>query len=148
MLKDELMERLYHFFGKEDNTSLVAVPANDEQIADAELRLHVTFHADYIQFIKAFGGGYAGLPVHAFSNGNVFGNETVVELTMEFRQQFMGSAAGKQLQDGYVISMNGCGDPIMLNSKEEVLICYHDSGEMDVVARSFAELIESNFYEW
>lgn len=147
-MKDELMNRLRNFLGKEANASLAGVPASDEQIAEAELRLNVKFDKDYIQFIQAFGGAYAGLPVHAFTNGSVMGNETVVELTQAFRKDFEESEAGELLQNGYVISMDGSGDPIIISAEGEVLICYHDSGESKVIAGSFAELIEENFFEW
>lgn len=108
----------------------------------------MTFHADYVEFIKAFGGAFAGISIHAFSNGSVMGKETVVEWTEGFRRQLAETSLKEQLEDGYVISMDGSGNPVMIHSTGEVLICYLDSGETEVLAGSFAELIEDQFHEW
>ncbi|GGG69852.1 SMI1/KNR4 family protein [Paenibacillus radicis (ex Gao et al. 2016)] len=147
-MKDALMERLKIFLHREDNKTLVGTPASQEEIAKAEQRLNVNFHEDYIDFIKTFGGAFGGLPVHAFSNGSSLGNETVVELTIGFREQFQDSPFAEVLQTSYVISMDGSGDPIIINQAGKVFICYHDNGEIKLIADSFQELIEENFYEW
>lgn len=149
-MKEELMERLQRFLGREDKASLTGTPAGDEQITAAERLLDVSFDSDYIEYIKTFGGAYAGFPVHAFENGSLMGKETVVELTLDYREQFRGTATAAEqiLQSGYVISIDGSGDPIAIATTGEVYICYHDSGETNMLAGSFAELIEDHFYEW
>lgn len=78
------------------------------------------------------------------------GNETVVELTLNFRKQYEGTATEAEtlLGSGLVISLDGSGDPILIGSTGEVYVCYHDTGETRVLAGSFAELIEDNFFEW
>lgn len=81
------MERLKTFLHREDNSTLVVFPASEEEIAKAQQQLNVNFHEDYVHFIRTFGGAYAGLAVHAFSNGSSLGNETVVDLTLGFREQ-------------------------------------------------------------
>ncbi|GAF06080.1 hypothetical protein JCM16418_22 [Paenibacillus pini JCM 16418] len=95
-----------------------------------------------------FGGAYAGLAVHAFSNGSSLGNETVVDLTLGFREQFKDLPFAEVLRTSYVISMNGSGDPIIINQAGKVIIYYHDSGETELLADSFEVLVEDNFYEW
>lgn len=147
-MKDALMERLKTFLHREDNRTLVGIPASQEEIIKAQQRLNVNFHEDYIHFIKAFGGAYAGLAIHAFSNGSSLGNETVVDLTLGFREQFKELHFAEVLRTSYVISMDGSGDPIIINQAGEVLICYHDTGEIKLLADSFEEMIEENFYEW
>lgn len=147
-MNEELMGRLKAFLHREDNSTLVGIPASQEEIESAQQRLKVSFHADYIQFIQAFGGAYAGLAVHAFSNGSSIGKETVVDLTLDFREQFEGSPFAEVLESSYVISMDGSGDPIIINATGQVLICYHDDGEMKPLADSFETLIEDCFLEW
>ncbi len=147
-MKAALMERLKNFLHREDNRSLVGIPASQEEIAKAEQRLNVEFHDDYVHFIRAFGGAYAGLAIHAFCNGSSLGKETVVDLTLEFREQFKGLPFAEVLQASYVISMDGSGDPIIINQAGQVCICYHDTGEIKLLADSFEALIEDNFYEW
>mgnify|MGYP000473657581 CR=1 FL=1 len=49
------------------------------------------------------------------------GNENVVEETKSLRE------VHPEVTDTYVISDDGSGNPIMINSKGEVEIYYHDS---------------------
>ncbi|MGX4585939.1 SMI1/KNR4 family protein [Paenibacillus chitinolyticus] len=147
-MKDVLLERLKAFLQRKDNSTLVGSPASQEEIAHAEQQLNVSFHEDYSHFIRTFGGAYAGLAVHAFSNGSSLGNETVVDLTLEFREQFKGLPLAEVLRTGYVISMDGSGNPIIINPSGQVCICDHDTGEMELIADSFEALIEEQFCEW
>lgn len=147
-MKDALMKRLKTFLHRKDNSTLVGSPASQEEIANAQQRLNVKFHEDYVQFIRTFGGAYAGLAVYAFSNGSSLGNETVVDLTLGAREQFKEPPFAEVLQTSYVISMDGSGDPIIINEAGNVFICYHDNGEIELLADSFETLIEDNFYEW
>ncbi|SMF85619.1 SMI1-KNR4 cell-wall [Paenibacillus uliginis N3/975] len=147
-MKDALMERLKIFLHRENNRTLVGIPSSQEEIVKAEQRLNVNFHEDYIHFIKTFGGAYAGLAIHAFSNGSSLGNESVIDLTLGFREQFKGLPFAEVLRTSYVISMDGSGDPIIINQAGKVFICYHDTGEIKLLADSFEEMIEENFCEW
>ncbi len=143
-----LMKRLETFLFREDNSSLVGKPAKQEQIKLAEQQLNIRFHEDYIQFISTFGGAYAGLAVHAFENGSSIGNETVVELTLSFRESAGEAPYAELLNEGYVISIDGSGDPVVINKAGEVWTCYHDTGESERLAQSFDLFIEEIFAEW
>lgn len=147
-MKEAIMDRLHNFLLREDNITLLGNPASLEEIRDAEKRLAVRFHDDYVHFIQTFGGAYAGLAVHAFSNGSSIGRETVIDLTLRFRDQYKEHAFAEALQRSYVISMDGSGDPIIINPAGEIITFHHDTGEMRLLASSFEALIEENFYEW
>ncbi|MFC4301958.1 SMI1/KNR4 family protein [Cohnella boryungensis] len=147
-MKEALMERLKAFLHREDTSTLVGVPASQEEIAEAQRQLNIQFHEDYVHFIRTFGGAFAGIAVHAFVNGSSIGKETVVDLTLEFREQLKELPYAEVVRTGYVISIDGSGDPIIIDREGKVCICYHDTGEMKVLADSFEMLIEDNFYEW
>lgn len=147
-MKEPLMERLKRFLLREDNLTLVGHPTSQEEIAQAEQQLNVNFHDDYIQFLRTFGGAYAGLAVHGFSNGSSLGKETVIDLTQMFREQFKEHSFAEILEVSYVISLDGTGDPIFITPSGHVYIGYHDTGEVKLIADSFEVLIEENFYEW
>lgn len=147
-MNEAIMERLRNFLLREDNITLLGNPASLEEIRDAEKRLAVRFHDDYVHFIQTYGGAYAGLAVYAFSNGSSIGRETVIDLTLRFRDQYKEHAFAEVLQSSYVISMDGSGDPIFINPAGEIITFHHDTGEMRLLASSFEALIEENFYEW
>lgn len=145
-MDDALMQRLAHFLAKHD--TLRGNPALDEDIKVAEEKLNVKFHGDYKAFIKRFGGAYAGMPIHAFSNGSSLGKETVVELTLDSRASYAGDERAVELNSSYVISITGTGDPIFINPVGEVVVLYHDSDELEVLAASLEELLQGSFVEW
>lgn len=147
-MKESLMERLKAFLLKKEQQTLIGIPASQTEIMNAKRQLHIQLHTDYVEFITAFGGAYAGIAVHAFSNGSSIGNETVVNLTLDFPQQFFDYLPPNILATSYVISMDGEGNPIFIESSGKVYICFHDSGEVKRLANSFKLLIEENFYEW
>ncbi|MGI2297908.1 SMI1/KNR4 family protein [Paenibacillus sp. GXUN7292] len=147
-MNDALMERLKAFLHREGNSSLVGSPASQEEIVNAQQQLNVSFHEDYVQFIRTFGGSYAGLAVHAFHNGSSLGNETIVDLTLGFREDCKELPVAEVLRTGYVISIDGSGDPIIIDQAGKVLIYHHDTGEIKGLADSFEALIEDCFYEW
>lgn len=138
-MKQKLLKRLSTFLKENE---MLGTPATDEQIEQAEKELGIKFSADYIDFIKHFGGAYAGLSIHAFINGKAIGKETVIELTNALR------ISHPEVSNTYVISDDGSGNPIMINSKGEVLIYYHDDEESEVLASSLEKYIEENFEEW
>ncbi len=117
---------------------MMGTPASDEQVVCAEQELGVKFSPDYIDFVKNFGKAYAGMMINALD-----GNENVVDETKSFRE------VHPDVTDTYVISDDGSGNPIMINSKGEVEIYYHDSdAEIEIIASSLEQYIEDNFPEW
>ncbi|MEC0372272.1 SMI1/KNR4 family protein [Paenibacillus chibensis] len=147
-MNDALMKRLKAFLLREDNITLLGSPATEDEISNAQQRLHVDFYDDYLQFIRTFGGAYVGLAVYAFSNGSSLGKESVVDLTLRFREQFQSSDFAETLQTSYVISMDGSGDPIFIDQAGQVFMYDHLTGEIKLTAASFESLIENNFIEW
>lgn len=113
-----LLERLKVFLLNMEHHTLLGEPASEEEIICAQLMLNVQFHKDYVQFIKMFGGAYAGLAIHAFSNGSSIGNETVIDLTLAFRQQFRDVLCPNSLDTSYVISMDGGENPFLWTHQE------------------------------
>jgi hypothetical protein len=129
-MKKELIERLRRFLTAHD---MIGTPASDEQVLCAEQELGVKFSSDYIDFIKNF-----GMMINALD-----GNENVVDETKSLRE------VHPEVADTYVISDDGSGNPIMINSKGEVEIYYHDSdAEIETIASSLEQYIEDNFPEW
>ena len=68
MISQETMNLLIKYF--QDYPEFKGIPASSEEIKHAENILGINFHDDYIEFIKKFGGGSAGLDIHAFHNSH------------------------------------------------------------------------------
>ncbi len=143
-MNTELISRVENFLFDKNNRFFLGKPSIDSIIADAEHKLNVKFDKDYIQFIKLFGGSFIGLPIYAFSNSEMLSNQTVVDLTNEFRSSYAVDDRCPIIQTSYVISVEGNGDPIMINPSGEVVIYYHDDDSTEVIANSFEKLIEDN----
>ena len=148
-MKDILMERLKNFLLREDNSTLLGSPASHEEIAAAEQQLGIRLHEDYVQFIQTFGGAYIGLPVYAFANGSSLGSQTMVEMTLAFREELKDMPPfAELLPTSYVISLDGLGDPIIIDQAGKVFICYPYTGEVKLLSDSFEAFVEENFQEW
>lgn len=141
-MKQTLIDKIAAEMNPIPDINLEGTPANDQEIYDAEKRLGIKFCHDYVVFIKTFGGACAGVPVYAFNNNGMMGNETVVSLTEMFRSDYADDARGVILNKGYAISIDGSGNPILIDADGRVLIFYHDNDEYEVFANSFAEFIE------
>ncbi|MBP1990095.1 SMI1/KNR4 family protein [Paenibacillus eucommiae] len=111
-------------------------PATDEEIAQAEQTLQVTFDSVYVDFIKRFGGSYYKLSIYAFKNSTMLEARTVTDLTLEFRN---GGWPGTE--DSYVISIDLAGNPIMIKPDGKVVTFDHDFGGTHIVAESFEALL-------
>jgi len=145
-MKEELMKRIECFLEK--HPELKGVPATPKEIAKAEEELQIKLDDDYKEFIKRFGGSYAGIAIHAFSNGSSMGNETIINLTNWCRESFKGDEFSPEINKSLIFSDDGSGNPIAINANGEVIIYYHDSGDKEVLSKSFGDFIEENFAEW
>lgn len=125
-----------------DNDLFEGTPSDDEEINKAEKELNVSFDEDYREFLKLFGGSYVGFPVYGFKNCEMLSSETVTDLTDSFRKSFRVDQRFPIVQESYVISMDGNGDPIIIDKEGKVRIFYHDNNEVKTLANTFEELIE------
>ena len=145
-MEQKLIKRLQMFFDR--HPSLRGNPANVEQIADAERKLNVRIDEEYKEFIKLFGGAYAGLAIHAFENGESMGKETIIELTRQARKLFNDTELFPEINKSLVIADDGSGNPIAIEPDGSVVLFDCDTEEKRVVGSSFQYLIEQNFAEW
>lgn len=143
-MNQELLERVRKEITSDQDMVLYGNPASDEEIARAENMLNIKFNDQYIQFIKLFGGAFGGISIHAFNNGSLIGNATVIELTKKFRETY--SDLDKDiLSSFYVISDDGSGNPIIMNTDGEIFIFLHDSYEIECLYGSLEELLIKSF---
>lgn len=145
-MEEELMKRIEYFLEK--HPELKGIPATPKEIVKAEEELQIKLDDDYKEFIKRFGGSYAGIAIHAFSTGASLGNETIIHLTNWCRESFEGDEFSPEINKSLIFSDDGSGNPIAINANGEVVIYYHDSGDKEVLSKSFGSFVEENFAEW
>lgn len=141
-MKQELINKIKVLLSKNDFFS--GKPVNEEIIKKAEKELNVNFDKDYIQFLTIFGGSYTGFPVYGFNNCEMLSEETIIDLTKDFRNNYSIDNRCELIQSSYVISISGNGDPVFISPDNKVWIYYHDNDEMEELKKSFEELIEDN----
>lgn len=141
-MKQELINKIKVLLSKNDFFS--GKPVNEEIIKKAEKELNVNFDKDYIQFLTIFGGSYTGFPVYGFNNCEMLSEETIIDLTKDFRNNYSIDNRCELIQFSYVISISGNGDPVFISPDNKVWIYYHDNDEMEELRKSFEELIEDN----
>lgn len=145
-MKQETLKRLCAFFQK--NPTLCGKAASHKEIEDAEKELDVVMDKDYREVIEKFGGAYAGLDIHAFSNGSSIGKETVIELTNNARSICNEVDIFPEINESLVIADDGSGNPIAVVPDGKVVLFDYDVGERQILADSFEKLIDENFFEW
>jgi len=141
-MNKEIVEQIKKFLS--ENEMFSGQPASEAQISDAEKKLGVEFDKEYKEFISLFGGSYVGVPIYGFNNCEMLSDETVVELTMGFREAYKEDDRWPVLEHSYVVSMTGSGDPVIINDKGNIVVYLHDNNEEEILANSLQELIEQN----
>ncbi|MFW0737766.1 SMI1/KNR4 family protein [Flavobacterium sp. T12S277] len=144
-MKQELIDKIKVILSDDDLFAGKSV--NEETIKNAETELNVKFDNDYAQFLSLFGGSYTGFPVYGFNNCEMLSEETVIDLTKDFRSNYLVDNRCELIQSSYVISVSGNGDPVFISPDNKVWIYYHDDDETEEVNKSFEELIEENLME-
>lgn len=133
-----LIQDVGAYFDEPGNAVFRGSPVDDAVIDAGQKQLGVVFDSDYVEFLKAFGGSFVGIPVYGFSNSRMLEDLTVVEITERFR-----SDGWPVLESSYVFSMDMQGNPIIQGADGTVSTYDHDAGEIRGLANSFAELILS-----
>jgi hypothetical protein len=111
---------------------------SDQEIAAAAELLGSNFDSDYVAFLKRYGGAIVGsLPVFGLRPVEVMGVVwSVVDVTRRYRdQEWPGTA------DWYVISEDGYGNPIGIDSDGQVKVSDHDHGDVATLAPTFEDFL-------
>lgn len=141
-VNNELKNKIEFFL--QTHMDLMGSPATEQQIELAEETLSTRFNEQYVEFIKLFGGSYAGIGLHAFQNGALIGKATVTELTTRFRERYK-TQHYSQLNDAYVISDDGSGNPVIMNPAGEIFLYLHEEDELELLYPSLNDLLNQTF---
>jgi hypothetical protein len=120
---------------------MFATGVPDFEIEAAENALGCKFAEAYVRFLREFGGAMVGPePILGLRRADVMGVDawSVVETTRRFRAH---GWAG--VDDWYVVSIDGAGNPIGVGLDGAVYISDHHGGGTQKVAGDFEEFLSS-----
>lgn len=117
-------------------------PAAEEEIASAEREIDCVFHRDYREFLRRYGSGMVGPdPIYGVHPAPSMGTWwSVVAVTRHFRDE-----GWPGVDEWYVISGDGRGNPIGMDTKGRVWLSDHDVGDIALVAPSFEANVKRLF---
>jgi len=111
------------------------------EITKAQQDLDVAFDPDYIRFLKEYGGAMLGSdPLLGLSQADVMGSDlwSVVEVTLRFRAD-----GWKGVDDWYVVSVDGAGNPVGVAPDGAVYLSDHHGGGVIKLANTFLEYLDA-----
>lgn len=126
-----------------ENPLMYAYGVEESMVIAAETALAVNFSPAYRRFLKAVGGGMVGSePVLGLAPSEVMGVDlwSVVETTLRFRREGWPGT-----DQWYVVSVDGGGNPIGLDSKGAVFISDHHGGGVQQICEDFEAFLETLF---
>ena len=114
--------------------------AKDIDCTEKELDVVINDSLRYI--LLNYGGAYVGVDLLPCSKDpNNKNQETILDYTKSIRNYYKEINVYHNIQKGYVISIEGNGDIIFIDSENKVKIFYHDTNEEECLANDFESFI-------
>ena len=114
--------------------------AKDIDCTEKELGITIDDALKYV--LLTYGGAYIGVDLLPCSEDpNNKNQQTILDYTKSIRDYYKEINVCHSIQMGYVISIEGNGDIIFINSANEVIIFYHDTNEEELLAKNFESFI-------
>ncbi|MGL4824972.1 MAG: SMI1/KNR4 family protein [Alphaproteobacteria bacterium] len=117
-----------------------------EEIREAEAELGLKFSEAYIQFLRAYGGGFfSSEPVYGLRKTKSMSDFScnVIQVTLRYRSDYWPN-----ISNWHVISSDYSGDPTGIDPDGKVWVSYHDCGfEQVLLAEDFEEFLYKLYTE-
>ena len=92
--------------------------------------------------LLTYGGAYIGVDLLPCSKDPDNKNQqTILDYTKSIRDYYREIDVCHSIQKGYVISIEGNGDIIFIDSENKVKVFYHDTNEEELLAKNFESFI-------
>ena len=114
--------------------------AEDIHYTEKELGITIDNALKYV--LLTYGGAYIGVDLLPCSKDpNNRNQQTILDYTKSIRDYYREIDVCHSIQRGYVISIEGNGDIIFIDSENKVKIYYHDTNEEELLAKNFESFI-------
>lgn len=114
--------------------------AKDIDYTEKELCVTIDDALKYV--LLTYGGAYIGVDLLPCSEDpNNKNQQTILDYTKSIIDYYKEINVCHSIQLGYVISIDGNGDIIFVDSENKVKIFYHDTNEEELLAKNFESFI-------
>ena len=114
--------------------------AKDIHYTEKELGVTIDDVLKYV--LLTYGGAYIGVDLLPCSKDpNNKNQQTILDYTKSIRDYYKEIDVCNSIQKGYVISIEGNGDIIFVDSENKVKVFYHDTNEEELLAKNFESFI-------
>ena len=114
--------------------------AEDIHYTEKELGITIDDALKYV--LLTYGGAYIGVDLLPCSKDpNNKNQQTILDYTKSIRDYYKEIDVCHSIQRGYVISIEGNGDIIFIDSENKVKIFYHDTNKEELLAKNFESFI-------
>ena len=114
--------------------------AKDIDCTEKELGITIDDALKYV--LLTYGAAYIGVDLLSCSKDpNNKNQETILDYTKSIRDYYKQIDVCHSIQRGYVISIEGNGDIIFIDSENKVKTFYHDTNEEELLAKDFESFI-------
>ena len=114
--------------------------SKDMDYTEKELGITIDDALKYV--LLTYGGAYIGVDLLLCSKDpNNRNQQTILDYTKSIRDYYREIDVCHSIQRGYVISIEGNGDIIFIDSENKVKIYYHDTNEEELLAKNFESFI-------
>jgi hypothetical protein len=137
-------EQIWHAFEKEYSveSGRSAGPVSEVDIQEAERKIKCTFDNGYKKYLRIYGGGIGGPGYYIYGLRYQRSLDNTYWSVIQNTNFYKNEQKWPGIEDWYIISDDGRGNPIGMNPKGEVWLSDHDAGfEQIKLADSFEEFI-------
>ena len=114
--------------------------AKDIHYTEKELGVTIDDALKYV--LLTYGGAYIGVDLLPCSKDPDNKNQqTILDYTKSIRDYYKEIDVCHSIQRGYVISIEGNGDIIFIDSENKEKVFYHDTNEEELLAKNFESFI-------
>ena len=114
--------------------------AKDIDYTEKELCVTIDDALKYV--LLTYGGAYIGVDLLPCSEDpNNKNQQTILDYTKSIIDYYKEINVCHSIQLGYVISIDGNGDIIFIDSENKIKIFYHDTNEEELLAKNFESFI-------
>ena len=141
-MTNNLKNKVDSYLSSEVGRLFIRYKNEAEDIHYTEKELGITIDNALKYVLLTYGGAYIGVDLLPCSEDpNNKNQETILDYTKSIRDYYKEIDVCHSIQRGYVISIEGNGDIIFIDSENKVKIFYHNTNKEELLAKNFESFI-------